>query len=439
MKMINAYDPATAGELGDGERELIRRRERLLGPAYRLFYARPLHLVRGDGVWLYDADGTAYLDVYNNVASLGHCHPRVVEAIARQAALLNTHTRYLHETVLALAERLLATLPPTLGHVMFTCTGSEANDLALRIARAATGGTGVIVTKLAYHGVTSAVAEFSPSLGDGVPLGRHVRVVPAPDGYRGDPAVGEAFAKNVSAALDDLRAAGVRPAMLILDSIFSSDGVYADPPGFLRAAVDAVHAAGALYVADEVQAGFGRTGTALWGFSRHGVLPDMVSMGKPMGNGHPVAGLALRPELVRDFGTQARYFNTFGGNPVSAAAAMAVLDVIEAEGIPARVAAVGAYLAGGLRRLAAEHAAIGDVRGAGLFMGVDLVTDRQSRAPDRDLATRVVNGLRERRVLISASGPGGNVLKIRPPLAFTKDNADLFLARLAETLTACRA
>ena len=227
--------------------------------------------------------------------------------------------------------------------------------------------------------------------------------------------------------------------MLILDSIFSSDGVYADPPGFLRAAVDAVHAAGALYVADEVQAGFGRTGTALWGFSRHGVLPDMVSMGKPMGNGHPVAGLALRPELVRDFGTQARYFNTFGGNPVSAAAAMAVLDVIEAEGIPARVAAVGAYLAGGLRRLAAEHAAIGDVRGAGLFMGVDLVTDRQSRAPDRDLATRVVNGLRERRVLISASGPGGNVLKIRPPLAFTKDNADLFLARLAETLTACRA
>ena len=439
MKMINAYDPATAGELGDGERELIRRRERLLGPAYRLFYARPLHLVRGDGVWLYDADGTAYLDVYNNVASLGHCHPRVVEAIARQAALLNTHTRYLHETVLALAERLLATLPPTLGHVMFTCTGSEANDLALRIARAATGGTGVIVTKLAYHGVTSAVAEFSPSLGDGVPLGRHVRVVPAPDGYRGDPAVGEAFAKNVSAALDDLRAAGVRPAMLILDSIFSSDGVYADPPGFLRAAVDAVHAAGALYVADEVQAGFGRTGTALWGFSRHGVLPDMVSMGKPMGNGHPVAGLAIRPELVREFGTQARYFNTFGGNPVSAAAAMAVLDVIEAEGIPARVAEVGAYLAAGLRRLASGHAAIGDVRGAGLFLGVDLVTDRQGRVPDRDLATRVVNGLRERRVLISASGPGGNVLKIRPPLAFTTDNADLFLARLAETLTACRA
>ncbi len=439
MHMINAYDPANAGELGDADRELLRRRERLLGPAYRLFYARPLHLVRGDGVWLYDADGVAYLDVYNNVASLGHCHPRVVEAIARQAALLNTHTRYLHETVLALAERLLATMPAALGHVMFTCTGSEANDLALRIARAATGGTGVIVTKLAYHGVTSAVAEFSPSLGDGVATGRDVRLVPAPDGYRGDPAVGPAFARGVMAALEEFRAAGIRPAMLILDSIFSSDGVHADPPGFLQEAIDAVRAAGALYVADEVQAGFGRTGAAMWGFLRHGVQPDMVSMGKPMGNGHPVAGLALRPELVRDFGARARYFNTFGGNPVSAAAAMAVLDALEAEGIQDRAAAVGAYLVAGLRRLAAAHEAIGDVRGAGLFIGVDLVTDRQSRAPDRDLATRVVNGLRERRVLISASGPGGNVVKIRPPLAFTRDNADLFLATLADTLTACQA
>ncbi len=436
MTMINAFDPANLSALDAETRELIARRDRALGPAYRLFYEQPLHLVRGEGVWLYDPQGNAYLDVYNNVASLGHCHPSVVAAIAAQAAVLNTHTRYLHETVLTLAERLLATLPPALGHVMFTCTGSEANDLALRIARAATGGTGVIVTRTAYHGVTSAVAEFSPSLGGGVPLGPHVRTVAPPDGYRGGKDVAAGFEAAVLAALDSLRAGGIRPAMLIVDSIFASDGVFSDPAGFLAPAVQAVQAAGGLFVADEVQPGFGRTGGGLWGFARHGVVPDMVSMGKPMGNGHPVAGLAMRAELARAFGAAARYFNTFGGNPVSAAAGNAVLDVIERQDLIANAATVGGYLRSGLEGLARRHVAIGDVRGAGLFLGVDLVTDRTTRAPARALAQRVVNALRARRVLISASGEGGNVLKLRPPLIFTRENADFFLAALDDSFEA---
>ena len=310
--------------------DMIARRSRLLGPAYRLFYDQPVQFVRGEGVWLYDAAGHRYLDAYNNVASVGHCHPHVVQAIARQAAVLNTHTRYLHETVLDFAEKLLATFPPQIGHVMFTCTGSEANDLALRVARTCTGGTGFIVTANAYHGVTSALTELSPSLGLPLPEGSHVRLVPAPGSAAN---AGEIFAGHVSDALADMKKSGIRPAALLVDTIFSSDGVFADPPGFLRPAVEAVRAEGALFIADEVQPGFGRCGGQMWGFARHGLVPDLVTMGKPMGNGHPVAGMAARPELLAEFGRRSRYFNTFGGNPVSAAAGIAVLDVIESEGL----------------------------------------------------------------------------------------------------------
>ena len=239
--------------------DMIARRSRLLGPAYRLFYDQPVQFVRGEGVWLYDAAGHRYLDAYNNVASVGHCHPHVVQAIARQAAVLNTHTRYLHETVLDFAEKLLATFPPEIGHVMFTCTGSEANDLALRVARTCTGGTGFIVTANAYHGVTSALTELSPSLGLPLPEGSHVRLVPAPGSAAN---AGEIFAGHVSDALADMKKSGIRPAALLVDTIFSSDGVFADPPGFLRPAVEAVRADGALFIADEVQPGFGRCGGA---------------------------------------------------------------------------------------------------------------------------------------------------------------------------------
>jgi 4-aminobutyrate aminotransferase-like enzyme len=433
--MVNAYVPGGDTQLGPREQALVDRRERLLGPAYRLFYEDPVHIVRGEGVWLEDADGERYLDVYNNVASVGHCHPHVVAALTRQAATLNTHTRYLHETILDYAERFLATFPAHLGHVMFTCTGSEANDLAYRIAKDFTGGTGVIVTSLAYHGITDAVSQFSPSLGAYVPLGVHVRAVPAPDAYRGDPAtLGARFAADVKAAIADMEANGIKLAAFICDSIFSSDGVLSDPPGFLKEAVEAVQAAGGLYIADEVQPGFGRTGTSMWGYHRHDVTADMVTVGKPMGNGQPIAAVVMRPEVVEDFGKRARYFNTFGGNPVSCAAALAVLEVIENEGLIENARVVGERLLSGMREIAGRHEAIGDVRGIGLFTGVELVKDRATKEPDAETTTKLVNGLRHRRVLISGAGPHANVLKIRPPLVFSLANADTFLAAMDDVL-----
>ena len=309
MAMINAFSVDDFSRLDPAEQAMIARRQRVLGPAYRLFYERPVHFVRGEGVWLYDAQGQAYLDAYNNVASVGHANPRVTAAMARQAETLNTHTRYLHESIIDYAEALTASFPAPLSQAMFTCTGSEANDLAVRIARHVTGGTGIIVTDLAYHGVTSVVAEFSPSLGAGVDLGSHVRTVRAPDAYHANGEdVGERLGRDVQAAIDDLRRHGIKPAMLILDTIFSSDGVFAGPAGFLKPAVEAIHKAGGLFIADEVQPGFGRTGEAMWGFERHGVLPDIVTMGKPMGNGYPIAGLVARPELLAEFGARCALF-----------------------------------------------------------------------------------------------------------------------------------
>ena len=430
--MVNAYTPGNAN-LSPETEAMIARRQRLLGPAYRLFYQNPLHLVRGEGVYLYDAEGREYLDCYNNVASVGHCHPHVVAATARQSALYASHTRYLNDTVLDYAERLLAHFPPDLSQVMFTCTGSEANDLALRIARAHTGGTGVIVTQNAYHGVTEAMAAMSPSLGAGVPLGPTVRCIPAPDlaHLQGD--LGTAFAAAVQSALDDLRNHGIKPCALIVDTIFSSDGVFADPTGFLKPAVAAIRAAGGVFIADEVQPGFGRTGSAMWGFQRHGLVPDMVSLGKPMGNGYPVAGLVLRPEVVAEFGAKARYFNTFGGNAVAAATAMAVLEVVENEGLQANAERVGSYLRAGLRALAKTHERLGPLRSAGLFLGQDIVTNGTTDAAE---TTRIVNALRAAGILISATGPNANTLKIRPPLVFSTAHADRFLQGLDGVLKA---
>lgn len=439
MSMINAYTPGAAGGLDEREQAMIARRERLLGPAYRLFYANPVHVVRGEGVWLFGPDGEAYLDVYNNVACVGHSHPHVVQAIARQSAELNTHTRYLTDGVLDFAERLLATFPAELAHVMFTCTGSEANDLAYRAARVFTGGTGFIVTKLAYHGVTAAISEMSPSLGAGITIPPHVRCVPAPDLYRaGVPQaqLGAEFAKGVQAAIDDMRANGIQPAALLVDTIFSSDGVFADPAGFLAPAVEAIRAAGGIFIADEVQPGFGRLGEGMWGFARHGLVPDLVTMGKPMGNGHPVAAMVAKAEILKVFGERTRYFNTYGGNPVSCAAGMAVLEVIESEGLIANARRVGAAMRDGLRALAQKHEVIGDVRGAGLFTGVELVENHATKAPATAATARLVNGLREKRVLISAAGPHANVLKIRPPLVFSMANLDHFLTAMDEVLSA---
>jgi 4-aminobutyrate aminotransferase-like enzyme len=414
---------------------LMDRRARLLGPAYRLFYEVPLHPVRGEGVWLFDAQGRRYLDAYNNVASVGHCHPHVVEAIARQASVLNTHTRYLHEGVLDYAERLLATLPSELSQAMFTCTGSEANDLAMRIARSHTRAEGLIVTRFAYHGVTSSTAQASPSLGRFVQLGDAVRTVPAPDSYRlAGSELGTVFAAGVRAAIADLKAQGLRPAALLLDSVFSSDGVFTDPAGFLAPAVEAIREAGGLFIADEVQAGLGRTGDTFWGFQRHGVVPDIVTMGKPLGAGHPLAALVVRPEVLATFGRECRYFNTFGGNPVSMAAGMAVLDVIEREDLMAQAQRVGRHLRDRLRELAVQQPLIGDVRGTGLFTGVELVTDLCSRTPATAQTLRVVNGMRDAGVLLSATGEQANTLKIRPPLVFSQVHADLLVDTLDRVL-----
>ena len=410
--------------------ELLTRRQHALGASYRLFYEEPFAPVRGEGVWLYDQDNTPYLDAYNNVASIGHCHPAVVRAIAEQSARLNTHTRYLHPSIVDYAEDLLSEFPAALDNLTMTCTGSEANDLALRIARCHSGGTGIIVTRWAYHGVTSALAEVSPSLATGLPTASHVRLVDAPDSYR----TKADFVASVKAALADMQAHGIKPAALLVDSIFSSDGVFSPANGEVAAAAQCVRKAGGLYIADEVQPGFGRTGGQRWGFERYGVIPDLVTLGKPMGNGHPVAGVVGRSALFDQFGRQQRYFNTYGGNPVSCSAAQAVLRVLREEDLQTNARDVGDYLKHGLLELAQRHELIGDVRGEGLFIGVELVQDRDTQTPATTTAAAVVNGMRRRQVLISATGPSANILKIRPPLVFAREHADLLLERLDATL-----
>ncbi len=433
--MINGFDVSRLTSMPEHERKLIERRQALLGPSYRLFYEEPLHLVRGEGVWLYDHAGKAYLDAYNNVPCIGHCHPRVVEAVAEQAATLNTHTRYLDEALLNYSERLLATFPAELSRVMYTCTGSEAVDLALRIACFATGGTGIIITESAYHGTTRAAAEISPSLGENMPLGEHVLTIPAPDSYRSaGEDVGAAMARDVRTAIAFFHRRNIRPAAFIADSIFSTDGIFAEPAGFLKETLEAVHEAGAVYIADEVQPGFGRLGDGMWGFARHGIVPDMVVMGKPMGNGMPIAAAVMKPELQEEFGQKIRYFNTFGANHVSVAAASAVLSVIEDYRLIENAKLSGDALMTGMRTMQESDERIGDVRGAGLFVALEFVTDGESRTPDGELASNVVNEMRRRGVLISASGPHANVLKIRPPLPFSRDDAGHFLDVLSGVL-----
>lgn len=414
---------------------MIRRRRSLLGSAYRLFYENPVHLVRGEGVWLYDADGQRYLDMYNNVPHVGHCHPHVVEAIAKQSATLNTHTRYLHENVIELAERLIGHCPEGLDNVMFSCTGSEANELALRIARTVTGGTGIVVTDFAYHGNTQAIYEISTE--DCGPSERpdYVVTVPSPDTYRDRLSEGD-YANYVSQALDTLRSRGIKPAAFIIDTIISSGGVITPPAGYLRNAAEIIRAAGGLFIADEVQPGFGRTGDHFWGYEADDLVPDIVTLGKPMGNGHPLAATIARSDLIDSFSAHSQYFNTFGGNPVSAAAGLAVLDVIEQEGLQDNALTTGGYLSAGLAELAAKHDCIGDIRGNGFFKAIELVTDREAKTPSAARAAKVVNGLRDRGVLVGAIGVHENILKLRPPMVFTRENADFFLGRLDEVLEA---
>jgi 4-aminobutyrate aminotransferase-like enzyme len=437
-KMVNSFDPSEVSGLSVTTRAHIDRRAKLLGPAYRLFYKNPVEVCRGSGVFLYDRDGLEYLDAYNNVVSVGHAHPRVIEAVSSQMATLCTHTRYIQEGILTYAAELLETFTGRIGdsgHAMFTCTGSEANDLAIRIAEHHTGNRGVIVTSEAYHGNSHRTAEFSPSLGTNSPLGQWVRTVPAPDSYRiPEQELPQWFANQVSLQIADLKRHGQGVAAIIADSLFSSDGIYTEPTTLLGPTVDIVRQEGGVFIADEVQCGFGRTGDAFWGYQRHGVDPDIVTMGKPMGNGFPVAGITVAPEVVASFGTDIRYFNTFGGNTVAMAAAKATLDVIRDERLMQNACGVGVVLKRGLQELAERYDWIGDVRGTGLYLGVEIVQDRRTKAPAAARATAIVNGLRERRVLISATGFNANTLKIRPPLVFTMDNAGRLLEQLENVL-----
>jgi 4-aminobutyrate aminotransferase-like enzyme len=448
--------PATAAES-----TLLQRRQQSLGPTYSLFYEQPVHLVRGEGTWLFDPAGRRYLDCYNNVASVGHCHPRVVDALSRQAATLNTHTRYLHEGIVAYAERLSTTLPEPLRVCMFVCTGTEANDLALRIARAVTGNHGIVVTEDAYHGNSTAVFEMSTEEYPARERPAYLQAVAAPCTYRrpirdaaadggeaagadggeaagadGGEAAGLGYAALVGEAVAALAARGHRPALFITDNAFSSNGVLTAPPGYLREAYRIVRAAGGLAVADEVQSGLCRLGDHYWGFQDSDVVPDIVTMGKPLGDGHPLAAVVTTPEIAAAFARGYGYFNTFGGNPVSAAVGLAVLDVIEEDRILRGVHDTGVFLRRGLESLAERNELVGDVRGKGLFFGVELVRDRAQREPAPREAARVREHLRDNGVLLGTSGPFNNVLKIRPPLVFDRQHAELLLQRLDEALAA---
>ncbi|MGC6328309.1 aspartate aminotransferase family protein [Rhizorhabdus sp. FW153] len=422
------------------EQALLERRYRVLGRNAPLFYERPVHLVKGRGVWLTDIDGRDYLDVYNNVPHVGHCHPHVVDAIARQAATLNIHTRYLHENVVAYAERLTTTFAPRLSSAVLTCSGTEANELALRMARYRSGGTGVIVSDFSYHGNSETLAAVTTCFPVPEPFPQFARKVAIPDPWRdregrSDEELADHFAAQVDAAVKSLQADGIQVAAFLIDTLFANEGLPGPLPGYVAKAVEIVRAAGGLFICDEVQAGFGRTGT-MWGHQLTGVTPDIVTMGKPMGNGHPIAGLVAPTDLVDSFGLAATYFNTFGGNPVSAAAGMAVLDVLEQEKLLDNARTVGAYVQQGLNRLADKHAIVGNVRGRGLFFGLELVHGDADRSPATAETKRVMNIMRDNGVLISRIGRHDNILKMRPPMVFAQEHADLLLRVLDDALGA---
>jgi 4-aminobutyrate aminotransferase-like enzyme len=421
---------------------LLEGRGRLIGPSLSVSYRRPLHIVRGVMQHLIDAEGRRYLDAVNNVAHVGHAHPAVVRAGQRQMAVLNTNTRYLHQAMLEYAERLTATLPEPLRVCWFVNSGSEANELAIRMARAFAAERDVIVVESGYHGNTTTLVEVSPYKfngpgGGGAPPWVHV--VPMPDTYRGtfrvdDPHAGLKYAQGVREAVRFIRQAGRRPAAFLCESILSCGGQVPLPPGYLAEAYRHVRAAGGLCIADEVQVGLGRVGTHWWAFEGHGVVPDIVTMGKPLGNGHPLGAVVTTPEVAARFANGMEYFSTFGGNPVSCVIGLAVLDVMERERLRERALATGDHIMARLRELGERHALVGDVRGEGLFVGVELVTDRDNRTPANREAAYVADRMRELGVLLSTDGPDHNVLKIKPPLCFDTSDADFLSVTLDRVL-----
>jgi len=413
---------------------VLARRHRLMGAGAELFYEKPLHIVRGSGVWLYDPLGNSYLDVYNNVPHVGHTHPAVVEAIQRQTAILATHTRYLHETILEYAHALTSRLPAHLDTCIFVNSGSEANDVAWRMARMLTGNRGAVVMEHAYHGITEATAALTPRRGE--PRDPHVVTLAAPAApLRADGEMESlelrAAAEDADRAIADLRERGFAPAAFYVDTGITSSGIFDPPPAWAATVQDRIRSAGGLIVADEVQYGLGRSGSHFWGFERRGFTPDMVTMGKPVGNGYPMGVVVANRATIEAFQAKFGFFSTFGGNAVAAAAGLAVLGVLDREELMANAASTGAYLRTRLESVAARHECLGSVRGVGLLMGLDVLGPDVGAAQRR--CKRIINALAsEFRVLIGYEGPHGSILKLRPPMPFHPQHAD----RLVEAIDA---
>ena len=452
IEQLGAVDPVHASWMmrtatlqpqdEDAGTQIMVKRQKVLGHNVSVAYMKPLTILRGEGQYLFDESGQAFLDCVNNVCHVGHSHPQVLRALQAQAALLNTNTRYLHPAVIELAERLTATLPEPLQVCYFVCTGSEANELAVRLARAHTGRRDLMVLEGAYHGNTSTLVDLSPYKfrgpgGDG--QADYVHTVQTPDGYRGphkfgEPQLGRQYGGYVAKAVEEAQNDGRPIAAFLCEPLLGCGGQVVLPENFLRQAYHHVRAVGGVCIADEVQVGFGRVGTHYWGFETQGVVPDIVTLGKPFGNGHPLAAVVTTPAIATSFANGMEYFNTFGGNPVSAAVGLAVMDVIEQEGLQAHALKVGDHLKAGLLELMDRHPIIGDVRGLGLFLGVELVLDRVTLEPAPRQAAYIAERMRDHAILISIDGPLHNVLKLKPPMVFTRENADEVVGTLDQVL-----
>merc|ERR1712126_2743 len=456
VKSINTMpgetDSQSSKQRGPGisKEETVSLRKKHIGPSCKLFFRQdPLKIVRGEGVYLYDENGEAYLDCINNVAHVGHCHPRVVQAGQQQMAVLNTNSRFLHDNLVLYAERLCSTLPGNLSVAFLVNSGSEANDLALRMAYQHTGNRDVITLDHSYHGHVISLIDISPYKFDkpgGAGCPEHTWVAPVPDVYRGkywqshhpDEDMGKLCAREVDDIISKMGDKGRSPAVFIAESLQSCGGQIIFPDSYLPEVYQSVRKAGGVVIADEVQVGFGRVGTHMWAFQTYGdnIVPDIVTMGKPMGNGHPIAAVITTPEIAASFSaTGIEYFNTYGGNPVSCAIGNAVLDTIQKERLMEHATDVGKLIFDGAKELQAKHTVIGDVRGRGMFVGIDLVKDRTTREPNTALALHVTTCLKEQKILLQSDGPHNNVLKFKSPLVFSKENAMRLLNAIDKILT----
>ena len=415
--------------------DIIKKRNKYLAPSFSVSYDSPLHIVRGRGQYLYDSNGKKYLDAVNNISHVGHCHPKVIEAANNQNKELNTNTRYLHDSILDYAQNLTHTLPDGLGVCYFTNSGSESNDLALRIARLYNDSYESIVLSGAYHGHTSSLIDISPykflgSGGKGKP--DYVHVIPMPDMYRGKHKIADAnpeeyYIDLVKNTITKIKKKSKQLAFFIVEPIMGCGGQIIIPSSFMRETFKIVKEAGGLFIVDEVQIGFGRLGSHFWGFEMSGIIPDIITLGKSIGNGHPLSVVITKKNIAQAFNNGMEYFNSFGGNPVSCEVGQAVLDIIKQEELQKNAHETGAYLLDGLKDIQNKYNIIGDVRGRGLFIGIELIKNHDKMMPAPDETELVVNQMKQKGILISSDGPDHNVLKIKPPLVFNRNNADYFL------------